>query len=141
MLKKIIALCLFLAFIIYSPAVSAQDQNLNELNQKADLLKISADLFSKKIDHEKERLHNLELAKKVEVLNSKSNKITNRFAPSSPKETAKDAKSAAKILRETESANRNLRKSNLKILDLEKDLLKIEEKLSKYGYALLFSPR
>lgn len=141
MLKKIIALCLFVGFIVYSPAVSAQDQNLNELNQKADLLKISADLFSKKIHHEKERLHNLELAKKVEVLNSKSNKITNRFAPSSPKETAKDAKSAAKILRETESANRNLRKSNLKILDLEKDLLKIEEKLSKYDYALLFSPR
>ena len=96
-------------------------------------------MVSKKIDLEKERQINLKIAEEVKTLDRKSDRTTNKFSPSDPRSTAKDAKHAEKVLRRTEVANRDLRKSNLKIEKIEKDIKKLEEKLAKLHYTIEIS--
>ena len=73
----------------------------------------------------KEQQDNSKIKEKVEGLNNKSDRKTDNFSSSdSPESTAKDAKKTAKLLKETQSANKDLAKSNDKIIDLETDIKK-----------------
>ena len=121
-----------------SVAGSAQEQNLI-LRQQAQVVKFNGDLVNKKIDLEKERQINLKIAEEVKTLDKKSDRATNKFSPSDPKSTAKDARDAAKVLRRTEVANRDLRRSNMKIERIERDIKKLEEKLDKLQYTIEIS--
>lgn len=136
MKTKLIALLLIFGFTMISISAPAQEQNLKEMKQKALVVKIKGQVIAKKMDLEKELQNNAKITKEVESLNKQSNKATNKFSPSSPKDTAKDAKNTAKLLRKTEAANKDLRSSNQKIAKLEKDLAKLEEKLNKLDYAV-----
>ena len=122
-----------------SVAGSAQEQNLKILRQQAQVVKFNGDLVNKKIDLEKERQINLKIAEEVKTLDKKSDRATNKFSPSDPKSTAKDARDAAKVLRRTEVANRDLRRSNMKIERIERDIKKLEEKLDKLQYTIEIS--
>lgn len=122
-----------------SVAGSAQEQNLKILRQQSQVVKFNGDLGNKKIDLEKERQINLKIAEEVKTLDKKSDRATNKFSPSDPKSTAKDARDAAKVLRRTEVANRDLRRSNMKIERIERDIKKLEEKLDKLQYTIEIS--
>lgn len=122
-----------------SVAGNAQEQNLKILRQQSQVVKFNGDLGNKKIDLEKERQINLKIAEEVKTLDKKSDRATNKFSPSDPKSTAKDARDAAKVLRRTEVANRDLRRSNMKIERIERDIKKLEEKLDKLQYTIEIS--
>lgn len=122
-----------------SVAGNAQEQNLKILRQQAQVVKFNGDLGNKKIHLEKERQINLKIAEEVKTLDKKSDRATNKFSPSDPKSTAKDARDAAKVLRRTEVANRDLRRSNMKIERIERDIKKLEEKLDKLQYTIEIS--
>ena len=107
-----------------SVAGNAQEQNLKILRQQYKVVKFNGDLGNKKIDLEKERQINLKIAEEVKTLDKKSDRATNKFSPSDPKSTAKDARDAAKVLRRAELANRDLRRSNMKIEQIERDIKK-----------------
>lgn len=122
-----------------SVAGNAQEQNLKILRQQSQVVKFNGNLVNKKIDLEKERQINLKIAEEVKTLDKKSDRATNKFSPSDPKSTAKDARDAAKVLRRTEVANRDLRRSNMKIERIERDIKKLEEKLDKLQYTIEIS--
>lgn len=136
MKTKFIALLFALGFVMISINGNAQKQDLKTLKQQSQVVKLNADLVAKKIDLEKERQNNIKIADEVKYLDKKADKTTNKFSPSDPKTTAKDARNAAKLLRQTESANKDLRRSNLKLEKIERDILKLEEKLNKLQYAV-----
>lgn len=136
MKAKLISLVFALSFVIISISGNAQQQDLKTLKQQSQVVRLNADLVAKKINLEKERQHNLKLSEEVKYLDKKSNRATNKFSPSDPKTTAKDARSAAKLLRQTEAANKDLRRSNLKIQKMERYILKLEEKLKNLQYSV-----
>ena len=136
MKAKFISLIFALGFVMISITVTAQQQDLKTLKQQSQVVRLNADLVAKRIDLEKERQHNLKLSEEVKYLDKKSNRATNKFSPSDPRTTAKDARSAAKLLRQTETANKDLRRSNLRIEKMERDILKLEEKLKNLQYAV-----
>lgn len=136
MKAKLISLVFALGFVMISINGTAQQQDLKTLKQQSQVVRLNADLVTKKIDLEKERQNNLKLSEEVKYLDKKSNRTTNKFSPSDPRATAKDARNTAKILRQTEAANKDLRRSNLKIEKMERDILKLEEKLKNLQYAV-----
>lgn len=136
MKAKFISLVFALGFVMISITGTAQQQDLKTLKQQSQVVRLNADLVTKKIDLEKERQNNLRLSEEVKYLDKKSNRTTNKFSPSDPRTTAKDARNTAKILRQTEAANKDLRRSNLKIEKMERDILKLEEKLKNLQYAV-----
>ena len=136
MKAKFISLIFALSFVMISINGTAQQQDLKTLKQQSQVVRFNADLVAKRIDLEKERQHNLKLSEEVKYLDKKSNRATNKFSPSDPRTTAKDARSAAKLLRQTETANKDLRRSNSRIEKMERDILKLEEKLKNLQYAV-----
>ncbi|WP_373707530.1 hypothetical protein [Kaistella sp.] len=136
MKAKLISLVFALGFVMISINGTAQQQDLKTLKQQSQVVRLNADLVTKKIDLEKERQNNLKLSEEVKYLDKKSNRTTNKFSTSDPRTTAKDARNTAKILRQTEAANKDLRRSNLKIEKMERDILKLEEKLKNLQYAV-----
>ena len=139
MKTKFISFLFAFGFLMISVAGNAQEQNLKILRQQSQVVKFNGDLGNKKIDLEKERQINLKIAEEVKTLDKKSDRATNKFSPSDPKSTAKDARDAAKVLRRTEVANRDLRRSNMKIERIERDIKKLEEKLDKLQYTIEIS--
>ena len=136
MKAKFISFIFALSFVMISINGIAQQQDLKTLKQQSQVVRFNADLVAKRIDLEKERQHNLKLSEEVKYLDKKSNRATNKFSPSDPRTTAKDARNAAKLLRQTEAANQDLRRSNLKIQKMERDILKLEEKLKNLQYSV-----
>ena len=136
MKAKFISLIFALSFVMISINGTAQQQDLKTLKQQSQVVRFNADLVAKRIDLEKERQHNLKLSEEVKYLDKKSNRATNKFSPSDPRTTAKVARNAAKLLRQTEAANQDLRRSNLKIQKMERDILKLEEKLKNLQYSV-----
>ena len=136
MKAKFISLIFALSFVMISINGTAQQQDLKTLKQQSQVVRFNADLVAKRIDLEKERQHNLKLSEEVKYLDKKSNRATNKFSPSDPRTTAKDARSAAKLLRQTETANKDLRSSNFRIEKMERVILKLEEKLKNLQYAV-----
>ncbi len=139
MKTKFISFLFAFGFLMISVAGNAQEQNLKILRQQSQVVKFNGNLVNKKIDLEKERQINLKIAEEVKTLDKKSDRATNKFSPSDPKSTAKDARDAAKVLRRTEVANRDLRRSNMKIERIERDIKKLEEKLDKLQYTIEIS--
>lgn len=134
MKKKITTFLLAIGFSTISYHLRAQ--NISELNDQKEVLELFRDLMDKKIDLAKENEENSKIAKDVVNLNKKSDKSTTQYSPSDPETTATDAKKTARILRKVEDANRDLTKSNGKILDIESDIKKLEMKLDKLSYTI-----
>ena len=99
-----------------------------------EVVDIHSDILAKKMTLEKEREANVKLKSSVEDLNKQSNRYTDKYASSSPNDTAKDAKKTSRVLRKTESANKDLDRSNSKIICYEADIKKLENKLDRLKY-------
>ncbi|MBE2274189.1 MAG: hypothetical protein IAE62_07960 [Flavobacteriales bacterium] len=128
---------LVLSFTLISFNAKAQENDISVMKQQSEVLKLNADLMDKKIDWEKEKQNNTKIQASVASLNKKSDNETDDYHPSKdPKDTAKDAKNAAKILKLTESANKDLERSNNKMIDIEGDIRKLEKKLEKLKYTV-----
>lgn len=128
---------LVLSFTLISFNSKAQENDINVMKQQSEVLKLNADLMDKKIDWEKEKQNNTKIQASVASLNKKSDNETDDYHPSKdPKDTAKDAKNAAKILKLTQSANKDLERSNNKMIDIEGDIRKLEKKLEKLKYTV-----
>ena len=128
---------LVLSFTLISFNAKAQENDISVMKQQSEFLKLNADLMDKKIDWEKEKQNNTKIQASVASLNKKSDNETDDYHPSKdPKDTAKDAKNAAKILKLTESANKDLERSNNKMIDIEGDIRKLEKKLEKLKYTV-----
>ncbi len=111
-------------------------QELNAMTQQREVLKVYTDLIDKQIDLEKEKQNNIKILDKTKDLNHKSERKTDRFNSSDPNSTADDARKTAKLLKRTESANKELQRSNNKIVDMEGDIRKLQMKLEKLKYAV-----
>lgn len=128
---------LVLSFTLISFNAKAQENDINVMKQQSEVLKLNADLMDKKIDWEKEKQNNTKIQASVASLNKKSDNETDDYHSSKdPKDTAKDAKNAAKILKLTQSANKDLERSNNKMIDIEGDIRKLEKKLEKLQYTV-----
>ena len=135
--KYFLASVFIIAFSIFSGNLKAQDKDIAVMKQQSEVLKLSTDLMNYQIDLEKERQNNVKIQASVESLNKKSNDEAEDYHSSEkPKDTAKDAKNAAKILKLTESANKDLERSNNKLIDIEGSIKKVEKKLEKLNYTV-----
>lgn len=117
---------------VFSNQIKAQE--IDVLMQQKEVLKLTTDLLERKIELEKETRNNTKIRGNVEKLNKKSDKMTDQFGLSTPIATAEDAKSTAKMLKKTESANRELFKSDNKLINIEAEIKKIELKLERMQY-------
>ena len=111
-------------------------QDLKEIQQKKELFKVYTQLLDKNVELAKERQNNVQLTAIVNSLNKKSDKKTDKFTSSDPENTSTDARNTAKLLKQTESANRDLAKSNSKIKSLEAEVRKIVMKMEKFDYVI-----
>ena len=112
------------------------------MKEQSEVMKLSTDLLNYQIDLEKEKQNNAKISASVESLNKKSNSEADGYHCSNdPKSTPKDAKNAAKILKLTESANKDLERSNNKMIDIEADIRKLEKKLEKLRYTVEIKER
>lgn len=128
-MKKIV-----LAFsLLISLSFSAQE--LEVLKAKKEVLNLNVDLIEKKIDLLKEQQNNEKLKLKASELDKiSSESASNKTAEANTEEQTKEAKKLAKQLKQSESANKNLTRSNDRIIDLEGDIKKIELKLERLKY-------
>lgn len=124
------------ALMFISLNANAQSQSLQVMNQEKEVLTIQTQLKNKQIALEKAKLDNAQLLEKANNLNSKSNGNALVLNSSKPDSAADDAKDAAKILKKTESANKELRKSNAKLASIQKDIDRLENKLNKLNYTV-----
>jgi inhibitor of KinA sporulation pathway (predicted exonuclease) len=124
------------ALMFVSLNVNAQSQSLQVMNQEKEVLTIQTQLKNKQIALEKEKLDNAQILEKTNGLNKKSNENSLVLNSSKPGSAADDAKNAAKILKKTESANKELRKSNAKIASIQKDIDRLENKLNRLNYTV-----
>ncbi len=134
MIKKLFTILLFAGVCIFGTQIKAQD--LKEIQQKKELFKVYTQLLDKNVELAKERQNNVQLTAIVNSLNKKSDKKTDKFTSSDPENTSTDARNTAKLLKQTESANRDLAKSNSKIKSLEAEVRKIVMKMEKFDYVI-----
>ncbi|WP_415326389.1 hypothetical protein [Chryseobacterium sp. MMS23-Vi53] len=124
------------ALLFVSLNVNAQSQNLKVMDQQKEVLTLQTQLQNKQIALEKEKLDNAKILEKANSLNSKSNGNTFVLNSSKPDSAADDAKDAVKILKKTESANKDLQKSNAKIASIQRDIDRLQNKLNKLNYTV-----
>ena len=130
-MKKLIFSMIFVAVAFSANTLKAQ--STDEMKKQVETLKLETDLLNKKIDLQNERDRNAKVQDDANALNRRSEKRTN-----DQDETERDAKKTAKVLKNAESKNRSLMKSNSKIVDLEADIKKLEMKLDKQKYRVDF---
>ena len=132
MIKNIFAAVLFTVAASFTQNLKAQ--NVNEIKEKKELLKLYSSLLDKNVDLAKEKEVNVQLAEEVKSINKKTDRKTDDFTSSDPNSTSIDAKKTAKLLKKAEAANKSLHKSNEKIIGIESDIKKIINKMegSKY---------
>lgn len=132
MKKYVLMIVLCTGISVFNNKINAQD--IDVLVQQKEVLKLTAELVDRKIEWEKETYNNNKIKENVEKLNKKSDKMTDQFGLSTPIATAEDAKSTAKMLKKTEAANRDLFKSNNKLINIEAEIKKIQLKLERMQY-------
>lgn len=108
--------------------INAQD--LDRLNNQKESLKLNLDLVNKQIDLEKEKKENEKINQELTDLNAQSSKTEN-LNPSNTEIAAKEAKKTARLLKQIENKNKDLSRSNDKIIDLEADIRKINNRVEK----------
>lgn len=131
MKKKVFLVALIFGFGLLS---SVNAQNIEEMKVQKEVLSLHTSMMEKKIDLEKEKLNNTKLKDAAEGLNRKSDRQTNDYKPSDANSTMTDAKKTAKTLKKTESANKDLDRSNNRIISYEADIRKIQTKLDRLKY-------
>ncbi len=124
------------AFLLISAGTSAlYAQSAAEMKKQVETLKLQTEILNKKIDLENEKTRNEKLKGNVEKINARADRKTGDYSSSNdPGATAKDAKNAAKLLKETESVNRDLQRSSTKMVDLTADIQKLQIKLDRQTY-------
>lgn len=117
-------------------ATKVKSQSVAEIKEKQELLKVYSELFNKNLELAKEKENNVKIAAEVNSLNKKSDRKTDKFTSSDPNSTSQDAKNTAKLLKKTESANKDLLKSNTKIKSIEAEISRIVTKMESYKYVI-----
>ena len=114
---------------------NVQAQDLNTMKKQRETLKTSLDLFDKEIELLSEKQNNEKKVELANSLNRKADKTSDGFSKSdNVKNVANNAKDAARALKKSESANKDVLKSNNKIVDLEADVRKLKLKLDAMEY-------
>lgn len=134
MIKKLFTILFFAGICIGATQLMAQ--TIEEIQQKKELFKVYTEMLDKNLELAKEKETNVKLTETVNSLNRKSDRKTDNFSSSDPKNTYDDAKRTGKLLKQTEVANKDLAKSNSKIKNIEEDLRKIVMKMEKYNYVV-----
>src|SRR5690349_6052781 len=106
-------------------------QSLKSMDQQKAVLELQTQLKTKQISLEKEKLKNAQILQRTNNLNNKSNDTDVTLNSATPNSSVDQAKDAVRALKRTESANRDLDKSNKKIQSLENDIQRIQAKLQK----------
>ncbi len=124
------------AFLLISAGGSMlYAQSAAEMKKQIETLKLQTEILNKKIDLENERTKNEKLKNNADKINAKADRRTGNYSSSDdPSATANDAKNAAKLLKETESANRDLQRSATRMVDLTADIQKLQIKLDRQPY-------
>lgn len=111
-------------------------QSLKSMDQQKAVLELQTQLKTKQISLEKEKLKNAQILQRTNDLNNKSNDTDVTLNSATPNSSVDQAKDAVRALKRTESANRDLDKSNKKIQSLENDIQRIQAKLQKMNYTV-----
>ncbi|SEW32606.1 hypothetical protein SAMN05421841_2316 [Chryseobacterium wanjuense] len=111
-------------------------QSLKSMDQQKAVLELQTQLKTKQISLEKEKLKNAQILQRTNNLNNKSNDTDVTLNSATPNSSVDQAKDAVRALKRTESANRDLDKSNKKIQSLENDIQRIQAKLQKMNYTV-----
>lgn len=132
MIKNLFAALLLTVAASFTQNLKAQ--NVTDIKEKQELIKLYSSYLQKNADLAKEKEVNDKLSDEAKALNKKSNRETDNFTASDPSSTSLDAKETAKLLKKTEAENKNLHKSNERIISIESDIKKLENKMdgSKY---------
>lgn len=87
MIKNIFAAVLFTVAASFTQNLKAQ--NVNEIKEKKELLKLYSSLLDKNVDLAKEKEVNVHLAEEVKSINKKTDRKTDDFTSSDPNSTSK----------------------------------------------------
>ena len=87
MIKNIFAAVLFTVAASFTQNLKAQ--NVNEIKEKKELLKLYSSLLDKNVDLAKEKEVNVQLAEEVKSINKKTDRKTDDFTSSDPNSTSK----------------------------------------------------
>lgn len=132
--KNYLTVLFGLILLFFSLNMNAQ--SLKSMDQQKAVLELQTQLKTKQISLEKEKLKNAQILQRTNNLNNKSNDTDVTLNSATPNSSVDQAKDAVRALKRTESANRDLDKSNKKIQSLENDIQRIQAKLQKMNYTV-----